>query len=43
MTRVRGKIPKLLPPIRGTIEDDVWRLGILTAPTARPIGLLREA
>ena len=43
MTRVRGKIPKLLPSFRGTIKDDVWRLGILIVPTPRPIGLLREA
>ena len=48
ITRMRGKIPKLLPPIRITIKDVVWRLGILIAGAHAPMnrddgGLLPEA
>ena len=31
-TRFRGKIPELLPSIRGTIKEVVWRHGISIAP-----------
>ena len=37
--RAFGKIAKLLPPIRVTIKDVIWRLGILIAPTPHWIAM----
>ena len=48
ITKLCGKISKLLPPICGTIKDVVWRLGISIAVPMPPLnrddgGLLPEA